>query len=83
MVAAIHRTDSAGRDWSATHGQENWEARVRQLELRAEALETTLEHRLARLKAEIWGEIWEERLKGLFVISVGIAVVMWVRLIVG
>lgn len=80
---ATRRTYGATQDWGGTHRSEDLEGRVRHLELRADALEATLEHRLGRLKAEIQAEIWENRLKGLFVISVGVAVVIWLRLLVG
>lgn len=55
--------------------------RVHELELRARALEASIHQRFAQLKAEIQTKIWEDRLKGLFVISVSLAVVMWVTLI--
>ena len=82
-MTTSHRGHDAAPDWDTQRRNEELETRVRDLEFRAQTLETTLEHRLARIKAEMWSEIWEERLKGLFVISVGIAVVAWVRLLAG
>ncbi len=83
MADPTYRTYGSTRDWNATSSEGDLEPRLHQVELRVTALEATLEHRLAQLKAEIQAGIWEDRLKGLFLISVGVAVVTWLRLVVG
>jgi hypothetical protein len=68
-------------EWTHGSTERDLESRLRQVEFRAAELERTIEYRCARLKSEIETRIWEDRLKVLQVISVGLAVVIWVMVI--
>lgn len=68
-------------EWTSRITERDLESRLRQVEFRAAELERTIEYRCARLKSEIETQIWENRLKVLQVISVGLVVVIWVLVI--
>ena len=77
MVEATCRPQMPGLDsWEAPHPEPNLETRLLQLELRAALLEAKLEERVAEAKAEIWMDL----MKGPWIISVGLAVVVWLRI---
>ena len=76
-----YRPYQLGTEWSTTTAERDLESRVRQLELRATTLEATIEHRLAKLKAEIQTQISEDRLSGFVIVSAGVAVATWVAVI--
>ena len=80
MVEATCRPQMPGLDsWEAPHPEPNLETRLLQLELRAALLEAKLEERVAEAKAEIWMDL----MKGPWIISVGLAVVVWFRIAAG
>ena len=80
MVDATSRPQMPGLDgWEAPHAEPKLEKRLLQLELRAALLEAKLEQRVAEAKAEIWMDL----MKGAFIISVGLAVVVWLRIAAG
>ncbi|MCH8254015.1 MAG: hypothetical protein IIB90_18270 [Gemmatimonadetes bacterium] len=80
MVEATCRPQMPGLDsWEAPHPEPNLETRLLQLELRAALLEAKLEERVAEAKAEIWMDL----MKGPWIISVGLAVVVWLRIAAG
>ena len=62
--------------------QSRIESRDSAMTSRLESLESIMDARLERQKAEIWTEIWEERLKVLFAISVGVMAFTWIVIIV-
>ena len=65
--------------WEAPHPEPNLETRLLQLELSATLLEVKLEERVAEAKAEIWMDL----MKGPWINSVGLAVVVWLRIAAG
>ena len=80
MVEATCRPQMPGLDvWEAPHPEPNLETRLLQLELRTALLEAKLEERVAEAKAEIWMDL----MKGAWIISVGLAVVVWLRIAAG
>jgi len=93
MLQEISDTSLAAHDWDAAHGPAGLESRLQRLESRVEHLESITESRVENLraimetrmelkKAEIWKEIWEERLKVLFAVSVGVVALTWIVVIV-
>lgn len=80
MVEATSRPQMPGLDgWEAPQPEPNLETRLFQLELRAALLEAKLEQRVAEVKTEIWMDL----MKGAWIISVGLAVVVWWRIAAG
>ena len=80
MVEATCRPQMPCLDgWEAPHPEPNLETRLLQLEFRAALLEAKLEERVAEAKAEIWMDL----MKGPWIISVGLAVVVWFRIAAG
>ena len=80
MIEATCRPQMPGlHGWEAPHPEPNLETRLLQIELRAALLEAKLEERVAEAKAEIWMDL----IKGPWIISVGLAVVVWLRIAAG
>jgi hypothetical protein len=82
MLQAIYGTAASRHDWSATRTEPDAQRHMWELELRVRTLESSLDHRLALLRSQIQGEIWMDRLKMMTVASWGVALMVWLRLII-
>jgi hypothetical protein len=79
----MHSVHESSRDWDTTHSLRKVEAEVKRLASRLAILERRDETLIERVKAEMWGEIWMERLKATTFVAAVVAIIAWAWVILG